>query len=118
MYNNNGIPTNSLKFSPDGLRYAYVIGISNSNPELKIPYDVDEHGASAVRPNSTGGRRMVWGGPARVVLDGKESRDYYSLATRKLLFSPDGKQLAYHASLSAVPTLEDLDVVVRNGIES
>ena len=81
-------------------------------------YDVDKAGASLAGPDATGKKRMLWGGPSRVVVDGKESRDYLSVATRKIMFSPDGKHVAYHASPFQRPTTPDLSVVVRDGVES
>ena len=114
----HSIAPNSLKFSPDGLRYAYAIGVSNSlgdNPPL---FEVDEKGASPAGPNVTAKKRMRYGGATRVVVDGKESRDYFSVATRKILFSPDSRHVAYHASASERPTMPDLSVVVRDGVES
>lgn len=114
----HGIAPDSVKFSPDGLRYAYVIGISNSLGGGSPMYDVDEKGASLAGSGATGKKRMLWGGPSRVVVDGKESRDYLSVATRKIMFSPDGKHVAYHASAFQRPTTPDLGVVVRDGVES
>jgi WD40 repeat protein len=112
------IAPNSLKFSPNGLRYAYMIGVSNSTGESSLMFDVDEKGALPAGSNVTGKKRMRYGGSTRVVVDGKESRDYYSAATRNILFSPDSRHVAYHASASQRPTLLDLSVVVRDGVES
>ena len=92
------IAPDSLKFSLDGGRYAFVIGLPFTN-SLKT---------------ETG---KLWA-PSRVVVDGRESRNYESVATRDLLFSPDGKHLAYLASLSQVLSSNHMDVVVRDGVDS
>ena len=92
-----GIAPESFKFSPDGQRHAFVVGLPFTNA-LRVA-------------------GKLWA-PSRVVVDGKESRDYHYIATRSLAFSPDSKHLAYHASLSPVPTEKNLSVVVRDGVES
>jgi hypothetical protein len=96
----NMIAPESLKFSPDGGRLAYVIGFPCTNSVM-----FDAH------------NRWV---PSRVVVDGKESRNYLGLVTRGLLFSPDGNHLAYKASLEEVLTANhvSLSVIVRDGVDS
>lgn len=93
-----GIAPDSFKFSPDGSRYAYVIGLPFTNSAK----------------TETG---KLWAA-SRVVVDGTESRNYASLATRDLVFSADGKHLAYRASLQRVLSSNHTDVVVRDGVDS
>jgi hypothetical protein len=112
------IAPNSLKFSPDGLRYAYAIGVSNSTGENSLLFDVDEKGASPAGSNGAGKKRMRYGGATRVVVDGKESRDYFAVATREILFSPDSRHVAYHASAPERPTMANPSVIVHDGVES
>lgn len=112
------IAPDSLKFSPDGLRYAYVMGRSNAPGDTSAMFDVDEKGAAPAGPNVAGKKRMLYAGTTRVVVDGKESRDYFAAATREILFSPDGKHVAYHASASQSPGITDLSVVTRDGVDS
>jgi hypothetical protein len=115
------IAPSSLKFSPDGLRYAYAIGVSNSTGENSLMFDLDEKGASPASSNGAGKKRMRYGGATRVVVDGKESRDYYGVATREILFSPDSRHVAFLAGRGRVVSPGDQGeevVVVVDGRET
>ena len=104
------ISTNSLQFSPNGNRIAYVFAAPTNRAVTTPPVtglvDGQPHRFGAIVPLS-------------VMVDGQPGREYPGIDTRALVFSPDSQHLAYVASLAAAGNQTvSLYCVVRDGVES
>jgi hypothetical protein len=103
------ISTNSLRFSPDGKRIAYVFA-APTNRAVTIPplfrmLDGQLTKVGAFTPLS-------------VVVDGQPGREYRGISP-ELLFSPDSKHLAYSVELApAANRTVGLECIVLDGVES
>lgn len=104
------ISSNSLQFSPNGKRVAYVFA-APTNRAVTIPpvtglVDGQPHRFGAIVPLS-------------VMVNGQPGREYAGIDTRALVFSPDSQHLAYVASLAPAGNQSvSLYCVVRDGVES
>lgn len=103
------ISPNSLYFSPDGNRIAYVFSAPTNRavtiPPLFRTLDGELTKVGAYTPLS-------------VVVDGQPGREYRGISP-EMLFSPDSKHLAYQAELApATNRTVGLVCIVRDGVES